>query len=41
MAFCLEEWLGKFNKNEIDDEIIKTGKRLEKYHNLPVVNLMN
>ena len=40
MAFCLEEWLGKFNKNEIDDEIIKTGKRLEKYHNLPVVNLM-
>lgn len=41
MAFSLEEWLEKFNKDEIDDETIKSGKRLEKYHNLPVVDLKN
>lgn len=40
MAFSFEEWLGKFDKDEINDEIIKSGRRQEKYHNLPVVDVM-
>ncbi len=40
MAFSFEAWLKKFNKDEIDDIVIESGRRQEKYHNLPVVNIM-
>ena len=41
MAFSFEAWIKNFDKDERKDIVIETGKWLEKYHNIPVVDVLN